>query len=606
MTERNTVRLSQIVTTFGPGSMIDLPKTSIMISGLNHWNNGDGGARIMEPRLAAKVAEVLNRGNVELRSPPIYDEEDHYPTLIRAYRFPNWFVAQGDADGRHSSSKRRLIHSRLPNIRGAKWTDENRNEHTIVPVRFVRACYAGHVDDIDWVSFIHHGASTLCTGPLYLEERGSSGDLSSMIVSCGACESRRPLSDARSPRAEGDEAGPLGRCTGARHWLGPGQHQHCDQPANLLIRTASNAYFPHVLSVISIPEIKNVLEDLISRHWQRHLKDLSDENDLKNCLRFNDAIKDAFSGQDPKKIWEVIVRMRNSGVQELRPIKELEIEQFLNAPEAFETDTPHGDYFARSLPHRFWTSQNIHQVSKVILIHRLREVVANIGFTRMEPSNIDINGELDTDVRRGAIAPDNINWVPAYENRGEGIFIEIDRGKIDEWSRRSDVIARGIELRQGIEHWNQNNRREIEDLGLPYRMLHSLAHILITELSLTCGYPASSLKERIYATSVGYGILIYTGTSDAEGTLGGLIEAGKNIRGILERGLRNARLCSNDPICAQHDLRNPHDTRHLVGAACHACLLIAETCCERHNTFLDRALVVPTVHGGSCAFFGDV
>jgi len=43
-------------------------------------------------------------------------------------------------------------------------------------------------------------------------------------------------------------------------------------------------------------------------------------------------------------------------------------------------------------------------------------------------------------------------------------------------------------------------------------------------VALECGYPASSIRERIYAIpSVGYGVLLYTGSSDAEGTLGGLI-----------------------------------------------------------------------------------
>src|SRR5262249_49495588 len=39
------------------------------------------------------------------------------------------------------------------------------------------------------------------------------------------------------------------------------------------------------------------------------------------------------------------------------------------------------------------------------------------------------------------------------------------------------------------------------------------------------------------------------------------------------------------------------------GAACHGCLLIAETSCEMRNLFLDRSLLVPTMatHGG--AFF---
>ena len=62
-------------------------------------------------------------------------------------------------------------------------------------------------------------------------------------------------------------------------------------------------------------------------------------------------------------------------------------------------------------------------------------------------------------------------------------------------------------------------------------------------------------------------------------------------------------LCSNDPVCAQHHPRVPHEHRFLHGAACHGCLLIAETSCEQHNDFLDRALVVPTVENLGVQFF---
>lgn len=126
-------------------------------------------------------------------------------------------------------------------------------------------------------------------------------------------------------------------------------------------------------------------------------------------------------------------------------------------------------------------------------------------------------------------------------------------------------------------------------------MLHSLSHLLIISVSLGCGYAASSIRERIYAGESGYGILLYTGTSGSEGTLGGLVEVGKQIEYRLTTALAFGKLCSNDPVCAQHQPTNRQEERFLHGAACHSCLLIAETSCERRNEFLDRALVVDTV-----------
>jgi hypothetical protein len=137
-------------------------------------------------------------------------------------------------------------------------------------------------------------------------------------------------------------------------------------------------------------------------------------------------------------------------------------------------------------------------------------------------------------------------------------------------------------------------------------MLHSLSHLLLTTVALECGYPASSIRERVYAGQAGYGILIYTGSPDAEGTLGGLVEAGRRISEFLDVALDGGKLCSNDPVCAEHNPDNEHVRRFLLGSACHGCLLIAETSCEQHNDFLDRALVVPTVCDPDAAFFAEV
>jgi MrfA Zn-binding domain len=120
-----------------------------------------------------------------------------------------------------------------------------------------------------------------------------------------------------------------------------------------------------------------------------------------------------------------------------------------------------------------------------------------------------------------------------------------------------------------------------------------------------CGYPASSIRERIYAGSYGYGILLYTGSPDAEGTMGGLVQAGRQIARHLKSAIDLGRLCSNDPVCAQHAPENQHECRFLHGAACHGCLLIAETSCEQHNDFLDRALVISTVDSIGAEFFGE-
>ena len=122
-----------------------------------------------------------------------------------------------------------------------------------------------------------------------------------------------------------------------------------------------------------------------------------------------------------------------------------------------------------------------------------------------------------------------------------------------------------------------------------------------------CGYPASAIRERIYAEAgpdgERFGILLYTGAPDAEGTLGGLVQQAHHIEGHLADALRAGALCANDPVCAQHQPGASMEGRWLHGAACHGCTLIAETSCEMRNDYLDRALAVPVLGLAGAAFF---
>ncbi len=206
------------------------------------------------------------------------------------------------------------------------------------------------------------------------------------------------------------------------------------------------------------------------------------------------------------------------------------------------------------------------------------------------------------DVKRAPLALD-LAWLPAVENRGEGIFLQFRYDEIRAWVRRPKVISRGERLVDGFKRWTEDrDATSWEFPGLPYYLLHSFSHLLLTAIALECGYPASSLRERIYAASERCGVLIYTGSSDAEGTLGGLALAGRDIARHVRRALEMAVLCSYDPVCAHHAPDRP-DHRPLHGAACHGCLLIAETSCEQRNDFLDRALVVQTVENLGSEFF---
>jgi hypothetical protein len=250
-------------------------------------------------------------------------------------------------------------------------------------------------------------------------------------------------------------------------------------------------------------------------------------------------------------------------------------------------------------------------IEQVVLVERLREVSALIGFTRIDgPGNYARLEEMPA-VQRAPLSRRPPSFVPASEVRGEGLFIRFREEAVARWCL--EVAAEREELmREAHRRWRQ--ARNISEPsrsfpGIRYVLLHTFAHGLMRQLALECGYGVAALRERIYAReSLGEsgaqaGVLIYTAAPDSEGTLGGLVSLGRPERlgGHLLAMLERARLCASDPLCSEHD--PVRDDLSLHGAACHACLFAPETSCERGNKYLDRATLVDTVNLSRLGFF---
>jgi hypothetical protein len=590
---KGRIRSSQVITTFGPGAMVDLPDASVIIAGLDNWHYETGNIpTIEEPRLVAKLRRILGVADLTLRLPPAANEREQgfHPDVV-GWRFPEWFIVQQTAGVGQGYRRRRLVH--LNRLDGMKYRDERGKKQEVVPVRFVRACRKGHVGDIDWIAFVH-GAQGLCSRDLWLEERGTSGDLSEVWVVCD-CGKDRPMAQAARVDLRA-----LGSCNGTQPWLGPGPKEQCGEPNRLLIRSASNAYFPQLMSVISIPDTMNPVDDVVRSLWDDFLSDAETLEDLIK-IRKKPTVALRLEGIDDGVVFASIGRVRAGDTGSEKPVKEVEFDALTEAREEIGSDNPEGDFYAKALPEAEWNAPWMKGIEKIVLVHRLREVIAQVGFTRFEAAGPDFQGELALDVKRAPIGVDT-SWLPAVENRGEGIFLQIRDDAVAQWLKEPTVKGRGLRLTAGFELWKaEREAKYLEFPGMPYYLLHSLSHLLVTAISLECGYPSSSLRERIYAADGRYGILIYTGSSDSEGTLGGLVMAGREIKRHFKRALDSGSLCSNDPVCAYH-VPTPQD-QPLLGAACHGCLLIAETSCEQRNDYLDRALVVATVENLGAEFF---
>jgi hypothetical protein len=214
-----------------------------------------------------------------------------------------------------------------------------------------------------------------------------------------------------------------------------------------------------------------------------------------------------------------------------------------------------------------------------------------------------LSGEADGTIR-----------LPAVEIWGEGLLFTLSEDAVSQWEKRRAVQERVAELEQGYEAWSMQTRHP--DATKPafrggrYYLLHTLSHLLISAISLECGYAASAIRERLYCSiddgSGGppmAGILLSTGSPGSEGTLGGLVDQHRQIKGHFRKAKELAQLCSNDPICSLHNPADAQTERYLQGASCHGCVHVAECSCEAFNDFLDRALVFPTLENTEAAFF---
>src|SRR5262249_13559014 len=119
-------------------------------------------------------------------------------------------------------------------------------------------------------------------------------------------------------------------------------------------------------------------------------------------------------------------------------------------------------------------------------------------------------------------------------------------GAIDRWLSEPASQRRNRLLLAGYGHWQKRFSGKAPPYpGTAYVLLHGIAHALMAEIALDCGYPASSLRERVYSLSSSRagvevdccGVLIYTATAGAQGTLGGLVATAPRFAQILRRAL---------------------------------------------------------------------
>jgi len=596
------IRQSQVVTTFGPGALVDLVDQAVLVGGLDFWRLPAGTRSLTEPRLRDSLARRLAGSDLQLNAdrpflePPRGDDQaPSYASGIEVLELPRWFACQNE-------SCRALVRSDGLELKSGRYVHfcERGKRTEAVPVRFVGACRNGHVDDFPWIDFCHAGqrGGERCAAPSLKLEEGATGDFSEIVVRCESCRASERLSTAF--------AGNQPSCSGERPWLGSEGAEGCDQRVRLMVRTASNVYFPQVVSALSIPSPGGELDEAIERVWDV-LKSVTPET--LPVFRTIEKVRVALEGFDDEEVLAAVRKRQEGTAAEVEPLRSAEYRHLIAQPIEQPGDLPSSTdtFFARRAA-LDWTLPA--GVAAVVLIKKLREVRVQVGFTRLEPAVADLQGEYDLGVESQQLAL-TADWLPATEILGEGLFLQLDEDAVREWEARSAVTGRAAELEAGYRRAVAGKRKPPEFPGVRFYLLHSLSHFLVTAIADHCGYAASAIRERIYCAPAGddapmAGILLSTGTAGNDGTLGGLVEQARALDRHLRRAWDEAVLCSNDPVCARHSPENDLEERYLEGAACHGCLFIAECSCERFNRHLDRALVAPTLgHDPGLAFFRE-
>ncbi|GAB3796033.1 DUF1998 domain-containing protein [Humibacter antri] len=629
-----SIRPNGMLYTSGIGSTVDLPHIAVMPQGLDAWEKTyarQGGPVLVQvPRLLDAVRRELGPLVQELRQPPWVPDDDS-PVGIPTRIFPAWLrctgcdklapVSSGFFDFENTSKyrpdKAQFVHKHCKGRpgKGRKEGVLKPRPRPAVPARYLIACTNGHLDEFPYREWLHRedGNPVECSAQnpqlRMIEYRSNLGP--AVRLECVQCGTTRNI--AEITRAGGEKLLPACR----------GRHPHlptyapadkpCQGEVRLMLLGAANQWFPTTVSVLVLPSRKvPTIADLALEVMglpPLTAKKLTSIAQVQMWRDWNPDEAAAFAGVPDEQIVEAVKVALFPALQAVTPTTAQTHDPYrllipewetLTHPSEFETESRRAGFKVHSEP---VPAPLEPVVADVVAVDRIRKANAFTGFTRIDAPD-RVGGE------RARIAPLSQNgkptWVPATEDRGEGVFIRFAEHAVAAWEGR--VLHSSVWADHVAAHERNLARRQSQtgivldpDLLMPpprYWAMHTISHLLIREMAMSSGYGSASIAERIYAWTgtderePAAGILVTTTSPDSEGTLGGLVDLARTTRldEVMEDAIHRAGRCSSDPICADRVPKGQEDFLH--GAACHFCLFLSETSCERANRFLDRRFVL--------------
>lgn len=580
------IRPNQFITTFGPGAIIDSINDSLTVLDTRYWSDENKGEEIFDARLANYLhVHHFYKPNIKEGK----DQKTGRSFGLPAVSFPSYHVCSNPTCSLLFDIRESGNFDKETYIKYSGEVKCPKCKRKAFPARFITICKKGHMDDFPWSFWVHDGECPT-KGFLTLSTNKKNSTLAELTVKC-SCGAKKSMQGALSRKFECQHRYPFDP-------LNFKKDSKCSCEAYGSQRGASNVYFGVTRSAISIPPWNDEIYDLIMAHIKEIdlARKMPDENSQNMVLQ---TIIDSYfkpAGYTIDDVKAALEKM-DSDTKENLELKELEYKTIVNHKSLSQKkDYPYFKATEEEL------SPGLEKFfSRMILIHRLREVMVLLGHTRVaapEPDSDEPNHICRLYV------DDNDKWLPATEINGEGFFLVFNDETLNTWLKKAQVQDRSKKFMGAYNQYVQDRGwKNAKPRDAKYVLIHTLAHLLIKEMAMQSGYSSTSMHERIYAGPNMSALLIYTGAADKEGSLGGLVQLGRKERffALLKGALENALTCTTDPEC----LDKEPDSETINGAACHACSMISETACENGNRMLDRSLLIPLPDHEEMAYFKE-
>lgn len=607
MSNKYSIRRDSLISPWGVGAIVPFPHDeSLMVSGLDFWFDEEHNYEdflIVDERLSKRL------GGKQFVMPPDYREfsqdSQHAEMKIPAVRFPLWHYCPvcGNMEKIGASGERQRCSGEIRKANGketycSKHKGKTKSLPILVPERFIAVCKKGHIEDFPIMEWVHKKSDKPITSSCRLVRStgGSSASLSGIRYTC-ACGASATMSGAFGWGAL-DKIGY--KCTGNRPWLGSNRKEECGEQLLVLQRGASNVWFADVISSVYIPWLPKYKNQNTKECVERGVKKFAsartdgkiDEDTIRKYILKNQLLVEDIDAEEAFK--EILATLRNTQKSDT-PQSEDEYRKQEFDVLTSTVGKPKDELYCINYSSAKYNGLKF--LVSISLVHKLRETRVFHGFKRISP---------DDSTFSAVISVRELPWLPAVKNSGEGIMFEFDRKRLEEWVKQDKIINRVKIIEQNLKNTGRLTNERINPI---YILLHTFAHCLITALSCESGYSNASIRERIYCSKYidenapqMAGVLIYTASGDAEGSLGGLVRQGLpgRIENVIKRAISEAKWCAADPVCIQSTGQGQYGCNL---AACHNCALLPETSCENKNMLLDRGLLIGTLDDISIGYF---